>query len=119
MAHLRQAMPGFPKARYNLGWELFQVGRLDEAIAQLQRFVRDEPVDAAVLSAWETMGRAFVAQHRWPEAIEGRALASQGRLDEARDQFQRALRLDSTYADAWDDLARLEGGRSSRPGSKK
>ena len=70
MLHLRKAMNGFPSARYNLGWELFHAGRFDEAIAQLTLFVRDEPIDAEVLSAWETMGLAFAAQHRWPEAIE-------------------------------------------------
>ncbi len=90
MVHLRQALPGFPKARYNLGWELYQAGRLDEAIQQLQQFVRDEPVAPEVLSAWETMGRAFADQGRWPEAIE---------------QFRRVLALTPDNRDVHGRLA--------------
>ena len=70
MAQLREALPGFPMARYNLGWELFRVGKLDEAIEQFEVFLRGQPMGPEVISARETMGRALGMQSRWPEAIE-------------------------------------------------
>jgi Flp pilus assembly protein TadD len=48
----------------------------------------------------------------------GRALALQGRLSEAIDQLQQAVKLDPTNADARADLARLSSsGLSRRPKS--
>jgi tetratricopeptide (TPR) repeat protein len=73
--HLRQALPGDSRARYTLGLELFKQGKLDEAIAQLQAFVREEPLRFEVASAREVLGRSFAQQQRWPEAVEQYRLA--------------------------------------------
>jgi len=39
---LRAAIPGAPRARYALGFALIKQGALDDAIEQLQAFVREQ-----------------------------------------------------------------------------
>jgi tetratricopeptide (TPR) repeat protein len=68
VAHLRQALPGAPRAHLPLGVELVAEGKLDEAIAELQAFVRAQPKLLHVIKAHEYLGRAFARQERWPEA---------------------------------------------------
>jgi tetratricopeptide (TPR) repeat protein len=70
IAKLRQAVPAYARARYHLGGELFNRGALDEAIVQLQEFVRLEPTLAEAVPARTMIGRARMLQRQWPEAIE-------------------------------------------------
>jgi Flp pilus assembly protein TadD len=67
---LRAAIPGAPRARYALGFALIKQGALDEAIEQLQAFVREEPMLLEVISARGMLGSAFATERRWPQAIE-------------------------------------------------
>ncbi len=70
MGQLRQALPGAPRAHYALGVELFKDGKLNEAIDELQAFVREQPLLLEAVSARQLLGRAFAKQQRWPEAVE-------------------------------------------------
>jgi tetratricopeptide (TPR) repeat protein len=70
IARLREAAPQFPRAYYHLGGELFNQGRIDDALPALQNFVRFEPQLAEAVPARTMMGRAFMMQQRWPEAEE-------------------------------------------------
>jgi tetratricopeptide (TPR) repeat protein len=78
IAHLRQALPGAPRAHLPLGVELFKEGKLEEAIAELQAFIKEQPNLLHVIRAHEYLGRTFARQERWPEAIA---------------QFEQILRL--------------------------
>jgi tetratricopeptide (TPR) repeat protein len=70
MVHLRAATPGYPKAHYHLGGELFNERRLDEAIAELETFVQQEPLAVEAVSARTILGQAFMSQKKWPQAVE-------------------------------------------------
>jgi tetratricopeptide (TPR) repeat protein len=67
---LRIAAPGYALAHYHLGGELFNRGRLDEALPELQAFVRLEPWRAEAVPARTMIGRALMAQKRWNEAAD-------------------------------------------------
>lgn len=88
--HLRVAIPDDHHAYYSLGLELFNEGKLDEAIQLLAEFIRLEPALLEVISARETIGLA---------------LQKQGKLDEAADQFRTILTMTPGYADAHRRLA--------------
>ena len=80
MSHLRAALPGAPRAHYDLGVELFNGGRLDEAIEQFETLIRiwesppvsraymQAPVRGDIVAARLLLGRAFAQQRRWHEA---------------------------------------------------
>ena len=68
--YLREAVQGYPPTRYYLGTELLAVGRIDEGVAELERFVEIEPGLVATRSARIRIGRAFEARQQWPRAIE-------------------------------------------------
>lgn len=68
IAELRTAAPGYNLARYHLGGELFNRGRLNEALPELQQFVANEPWRAEAVPARTMIGRALMAQRRWTEA---------------------------------------------------
>jgi protein O-mannosyl-transferase len=71
VAHLREAIrEGMPRARFALGLELFNEGKLNEAIEQLDGFVRQNPQLLETLQARELVGRAFAAQRQWGPAAE-------------------------------------------------
>ena len=70
LMHLREAIGGVPRAHYSLGLELFKEGKLDEAIRELEVFVREEPLLLEVVPARTLMGRAFLTQKKWPDAVE-------------------------------------------------
>src|SRR6266851_1928410 len=70
MLHLRQALPGAPGAHYSLGGLRFKRGEWNEAIDELQAFVRERPMLLEAVAARQLMGRAFAKQQRWQEAIE-------------------------------------------------
>jgi tetratricopeptide (TPR) repeat protein len=80
--HLREAIRDDSRAHLDFGTELFNSGKLDEAIEQLQAFAGTwrlpyrlvprwlEPPENEVMQARNLMGRAFAMQRRWPQAIE-------------------------------------------------
>lgn len=68
--HLRQALPGAPRARYTLGAELLRQGKTDEAIEQLQQFLEEQPYLLEAVSARQQLGQAFAQRQQWVEAIE-------------------------------------------------
>jgi tetratricopeptide (TPR) repeat protein len=84
--HLREGVRlGHPEGRYAVGFELYEQGYRDEALAELRQFIRENPNDAEVKSAY---------------LIIGRALADQGRHEEAIAAFDAALRVDPAFLDA-------------------
>ena len=70
IARLEEAAPRFARAYYHLGGELFNQGRIDEAVPALEQFVRLEPMLAEAVPARTMIGRAFMLQKRWPQAEE-------------------------------------------------
>jgi Flp pilus assembly protein TadD len=83
MVHLREALRGGDsRAGYSLGIELFNAGRLQEAVEQFDAFVRTsglphhlvprwlEPPAAEVIVARTAMARVFAMQGRLPQAVE-------------------------------------------------
>ena len=70
MAHLRQALPGAPRAYYDLGIALFKQEKTTEAIEALQAFVREQPLLLEAVSARQLLGQAFAKQQQWLPAIE-------------------------------------------------
>jgi tetratricopeptide (TPR) repeat protein/mono/diheme cytochrome c family protein len=87
--HYRRALrldPGYVNARYNLGNSLLMLGRGEEAISQLLQVVDALPEDANVCNS---LGSAF---------------AMHGDLTRAVEFFERALRLNPSYADARENL---------------
>jgi tetratricopeptide (TPR) repeat protein len=131
IAELREAVKSDPRALYNLGVELFNEKKFDEAIHELQLFVDAEPLLENVPSARTIMGRAFAIAHKWPEAInqltlvlsmtprdqearkllvdvlnnQGLALADAGKFQEAGAMFRRAANLDAQDWSARHNLA--------------
>ncbi|HKW00246.1 MAG TPA: tetratricopeptide repeat protein [Vicinamibacterales bacterium] len=121
--HLRDAVRGYPPARFSLGSELVETGKLDEAIAELQAFVIDEPHLLATRSARILMGRAFETKQEWPHAIEqfrlilaaapddaqahgllADALAGERAFTEAIPHYREFLEVHATDANAWTAL---------------
>jgi tetratricopeptide (TPR) repeat protein len=83
VVHLREAVrDGDSRAAYSLGIELFNAGKLQEAIDQFDAFVRTsglpyhlvprwlEPSASEVIFARVAMARAFTIQGRLPQAVE-------------------------------------------------
>jgi protein O-mannosyl-transferase len=68
MAYFREAIKGDPRAHYNLGLELFNHERWDEAIAEFQQFVQKVPWVIHVVSARTMMGQAYAKKGKWNEA---------------------------------------------------
>jgi protein O-mannosyl-transferase len=79
---LREAVPGDSRASYHLGLWLFDDGRLDESISQLQAFVATwglpyhlvprwlEPNATEVVTARTRIGDAYLREKRWPQAVD-------------------------------------------------
>ena len=112
VAHLRQATGDIPRAHYTLGWVLFNDGKLDEAIRELQTFVAEQPLALEAVPARAFMGQAYGKQGRWADAAEqyrlvltmqpsnvdaqnllAEALFSQGKFDEAIARYRQYLEL--------------------------
>lgn len=76
LEHLRAATADLAPAHFDYGTALFNVDRLDDAIGELETFIRLEPRSPYVPRARKTIGRAF---------------ARQGRLADAVDQLEQAI----------------------------
>lgn len=116
IAHLREAARDYPRARYHLGGELFNQGRLEEAEEQLQRFVEHEPDLVEAVRARLMMGRVLLTQRRYAPATDQfrLVLSMTAERDDAhitaigflgdalfeQDQFDEAVRYYSAYLTA-------------------
>jgi tetratricopeptide (TPR) repeat protein len=68
LEEFRKAADTFPRARYNFGIELLAAGDRDEGVAQLGRFIAEEPQLLEVITARIEIGRAFASEGKWLEA---------------------------------------------------
>ncbi len=113
ITHLREAVRGGnSRAGYLLGVELFNAGKLQEAIDQFDAFVRTagrvlvprwlEPPAREVVSARAAMARALAMQSRWPQAAEQAqaVLAVAPNNAEARFLLANALFQQQRYEEA-------------------
>jgi len=115
-------------AQNNLGNELLDEGKLDEALAHLKEARRIKPDDAKTAF---NLGNALIQKGELTEGIEnlsealrlrpdyveahinlGSAFLKAGKVDGAVDHFERALQLEPGQSSAWNDLgyARLKQG---------
>ena len=115
--------PDDPDALSNLGIALAATEKLDEAISVFRRAVEVAPDNSgahrnlatALFDARDIAGMALHAQQAVtlnagdPVAHDllGRALALQGKFDDARVQFDRSLQIDPTYEQAREDLRQI------------
>jgi Flp pilus assembly protein TadD len=99
--HMQQALEGHPEARYALGFELYEQGRLEEAAEELRRFAREVP------------GDPFVVQAR---SMAGDALLRLERFDEARAEYEAVIAAQPRSGAAWSNLgiALSRGGQPER-----
>jgi protein O-mannosyl-transferase len=126
MLHLREAvLGGDSRAAYSLGIELFNMGKLQEAVDQLDAFVRTsglpyhlvprwlEPPAAEVVVARTAMARAFMKQGRLPQAVEQvQAILAVAPSDvEARVLLADALFREQRYEEAATEYRRYLGSR--------
>jgi tetratricopeptide (TPR) repeat protein len=104
----------------NLGDALLQSGRIDEAMAQIQKALAINHQNAETHynlgNVYKQMGRVDEAISEYQKALAinpdlasapsnlGIALALKGRLDEAIIQFQKALEINPNFADAHNNL---------------
>jgi tetratricopeptide (TPR) repeat protein len=122
----------------NLGVEAIAAGRIDDAVDAFGRAVETQPQNgdaqrnlANALIDRDSVRRACpdgladaVSHARQAVSLApnnsasyetlGRALGLQGRLDDARAQFERALQIDPANREAREDLLQI-AGRPSRP----
>lgn len=119
------------RARYNLGITLFNIGRYEEAIRELELLVTQHPLREETPWARRVMGHAYARLSKWPDAITqlemtiamtpgdleaqrlivdshnsyGVDLAQAQRYDAAITEFQTALKRDPGNASARYNLA--------------
>jgi tetratricopeptide (TPR) repeat protein len=120
--------PELADVRLNLANALLATHRFAEGAAQLGEVIRTNPADA---SARDNLAIAYFSLGRFPEAeaqlraatglAPGRAdfhynlgalLWRMNRLPEARAEFERALELKPDYAEAREQLTRLQSGEA-------
>ena len=108
--HALSVDPGIVVAHNNLGLELSDQGKLDEAIAHYLQALKIDPLSA---DAHNNLGRAWLRRERWDDAIYelreavrinprhanaynnlGSALAHKGQWDEALASYRQALAVD-------------------------
>jgi Flp pilus assembly protein TadD len=107
IAVLRKAAPDYPRANYPLGGELFNQGKLDDAIPALQEFVRAEPSLVEVVDARTMLGRAFMVKRQFPEAIDQlRLVLSMTGSHDAKHTTALGFVADSLFAQQKFDEAR-------------
>jgi Flp pilus assembly protein TadD len=138
MAELRLSAREYPGARFALGTELLAEQKLDEAAVELQAFIAEMPGHPSVVPARDMLGRVFLAQDEFDQAVEqyrllqqaapnyrgpnndvllnlGYALAASGRLGEAVPVLERAVAANPNDTAARDLLARIRGASPQRP----
>jgi Flp pilus assembly protein TadD len=122
--HLRAAVNDLPEIRNLLGVELLSLGKVDEGIAELRRFVRERPTDATVADAQAAVASALMtredyegARVEYAELLKSRprdadawsnlgiALAALHRTPEATSAFERAVNIDPDNSLSQSNLA--------------
>ncbi len=113
--------PGMSNVYMQLSLILAEQGRVDEALAVLRKAVSrgigGEKMKIQLArglsqagkpdEAWATLSGALDSSNPETQETLGTIAATQGRLDEARARFERALTLDPTYPAAMVDLSVL------------
>jgi tetratricopeptide (TPR) repeat protein len=122
------------QAHYDLGVAFKEMGLLDEAIAEFQKALR-APEREGRLRTSEALGQAFfekgqfaIAESVLRRAVDGleggddekigliywlgRAAEQQGKTEEARVSYERALAVDIRFMDLGERIHRLSAGRS-------
>ena len=131
LPYLRTGARSDVRARYNLGIALYNLGRYDEAIRELEVLVRDHPMREEAPWAHRLIGHAHARLRRWPDAVAhlrtalsmtpadaearrllvdtyntyGVELAETQRFDQAISEFRNALEIDDRNASARYNLA--------------
>jgi len=121
--HMREAVRDDPQARYGLGRELFDQGELSEAVEELQRALRERPLDTNVIAARWLITRALISQGKPADAAEqlrvilkatpadasalemlADALLAQGDFEEASVRYLELLKSKPADAGVWSNL---------------
>jgi tetratricopeptide (TPR) repeat protein len=102
MAFFREAAKGDPRAHYNLGLELFNQQRFDEALPEFRQFVEQAPLLLEAVDARMMMGQIYARQQRWPEATAEfrKVLAMDGSKSDVRGLLADALSAQQLYDEA-------------------
>lgn len=127
---LRQAVsvaPDYPDAKVSLALTFFSQGRLEDALATLDRVIADHPeqivaaaTKADILAqtgsydaAAETYGKLLATVDDNPEVWlwYGHLLKTMGRQSESVAAYRRATALDPELAEAWWSLAELKANK--------
>jgi tetratricopeptide (TPR) repeat protein len=103
LAEWREVVREQPDSRYELGRDLYEERRFDEAVAELQRFIREYPKDEAVPAA-----RSLIAL----------ALADEGKPVEAAQQWREILKLRPGDTEAKQALADALLGQKDFEGAR-
>ena len=115
--------PDNARAHNNLGYELYKLGRLTEAIGHYHEALRLEPNDASehynLATALFQTGQPSEAIQEFGQALQlgfddaglrnnfGLALVQLGRIEEAMEQYEAALRLDANNAAVHNNLGNV------------
>jgi len=131
IAQLREAVADFPDARAGLGTELLIGGKFQEAVDVLEAFVEANPsapnrapARPLIANGYRRLAEQWLRQQQPVKAADqarrslqwepnnadahnllGAALASQGQLEQAVEEFQAALRIDPQHQQARNNLA--------------
>jgi|SRR5579862_1059146 len=116
-----QADPNYPNAHLDLGYQLMQAGRVDEAARQYEAALQLKPDYA---EAHQSLGVVLALEGRTAEAVDhyreairlepdlatahvslGVSLAALGRMDEAIAEYREGIRLDPSIANGHYRLA--------------
>ena len=132
IAQLREAVVDFPDARAGLGTELLLGGQFQEAVDVLEAFVEANPsapnrapARPLIATGYRELAQQWLRQQQPAKAADqarrsiqyvpnnadahnllGAALASQGQIEQAVEEFQAALRIDPQHQQARNNLAR-------------
>jgi protein O-mannosyl-transferase len=131
IAQLREAVADFPDARAGLGTELMITGKFQEAVDVLEAFVEANPsapnrapARPLIANGYRRLAEQWLRQQQPAKAADqarrslqyeprsadghnllGAALASEGQLEQAVEEFQAALRIDPQHQQARNNLA--------------
>ena len=126
--YFRASIAAHPTAEAHtfLGWSMSHLGRIGEAIAQCEIAIRLDPdfgnpyndigvylidlgrPEEAIPWLQKAIGAKRYCCYQFPHANLGRVLLAQGKVEEARRSFERALEYDPEYLPALVGLEYIE-----------